>query len=130
MSTLKEAIESGKPFRHSSHEWWTDPSRVPNYLKKAVSDEWIIQDEAEPVKKLNIRPLVFGKYYNTERGQVMLGPVNHSWRILLEGEINLGDRVTDPVLGGDYLVIETKKELGLYGLRESVKLRDLETRGW
>lgn len=43
--SLKEAIESGKPFKHKDHQFWHDD--IPPYMKKAIAIEWEIGGDFE-----------------------------------------------------------------------------------
>jgi hypothetical protein len=43
--TLKEAIDSGLPFKMKHHEWWFDSKSYPKYLdegkhRNCYSDKW------------------------------------------------------------------------------------------
>jgi len=58
--TLKEAIESGKPFKHKKDKWYyTEPA---NYMLKVLSDEWEIVDEI-PDEQLSMDSLYAGSCF-------------------------------------------------------------------
>ena len=42
---LKEAIESGKPFKHKKHTWYyREPQK---YMLDAISDDWEVVEEKD-----------------------------------------------------------------------------------
>lgn len=49
--TLKEALESGKPFKYKTHTWFYEVDEAPDYLKKAASNDWEICEDPEVMEK-------------------------------------------------------------------------------
>lgn len=46
--TLREAIESGKPFRRKHYNWWYDPDQEALFVKiEVLAEDWEILEEAD-----------------------------------------------------------------------------------